>query len=109
MKLCPQTNLMVGVYLAAALFFSFFLNNYKAFLKSNSVSYTIYRYIYTLLCKVIKWAAEGGCSYIQIELSHRACTVAELKSIAGLAFIHQAIIIKYSCENALYKPDFDYK
>lgn len=27
MELCPQTNLMVGVYLAAALF----LNNYKAF------------------------------------------------------------------------------
>lgn len=27
-ELCPQTNLMVGVYLAAALFF---LNNYKAF------------------------------------------------------------------------------
>lgn len=26
-ELCPQTNLMVGVYLAAALF----LNNYKAF------------------------------------------------------------------------------
>lgn len=28
-ELCPQTNLMVGVYLAAVLFFS--LNNYKAF------------------------------------------------------------------------------
>lgn len=54
-------------------------------------------------------AAEGCCSYIQIELSSRACTVADVKSIAGLAFIDQAIIIKYSCENALYKPSFDYK
>lgn len=30
-ELCPQTNLMVGVYLAAALF----LNNYKAFLNKQ--------------------------------------------------------------------------
>ena len=37
-ELCPQTNLMVGVYLAAALF----LNNYKAFLKQTvlAIQYT---------------------------------------------------------------------
>lgn len=32
-ELCPLTNLMVGVYLAAA----FFLNNYKAFFSSQTV------------------------------------------------------------------------
>lgn len=37
-ELCPQTNLMVGVYLAAALFF----NNYKAFFKQTvlAIQYT---------------------------------------------------------------------
>lgn len=64
----------------------------------------MYRYIYMVLHRVIKWAAEGCCSYIQIELSTRACTVAdwvEGGGMGGAKIIDQAILIKYSCGNAL--------
>lgn len=65
----------------------------------------MYRYIYMVLRRVIKWAAEGCCSYIQIELSTRACTVADWVGLRGKKkkkrLIDQAIFIKYSCGNAL--------
>lgn len=40
--------------------------------------------MYTILFRDIKWAV---APYIQ---TFRACTLAELKSLAGLAFIYQA-------------------
>lgn len=61
----------------------------------------MYRYIYKVLRRVIKWAAKGCCSYIQIELSTRACTVAEPEEGEGKRLINQAIFIKYNCGNAL--------
>lgn len=64
----------------------------------------MYRYIYMVLRKVIKWAAEDCCLYIQIEFSTRACTVADWVGWGegqSKGLINQAIFIKYSCGNAL--------
>lgn len=56
----------------------------------------MYRYIYMVLRMVIKWAAEGCCSYIQIELSSRACTVADWAGSGGRGKEKDSSIRQYS-------------
>lgn len=71
-------------------------DNYKAFslsLSFNRVSYTIYRYIYMVPCR--------GCSRLLLlntGILTRARTVAELKSLASVVFIDQAVTLIKSRE-----------
>lgn len=109
----PPPNKPLGwCVLSERLSFFTVLNNYKAslFLSKQTVLAIQCTGTFTLvLHRVIKWAAEGCCSYIQIELSDSCMYSSWLGWGGGAKIIDQAIFIKYSCGNALWKPSSDYK
>lgn len=92
---CPHANLMVGVYLAAAIHY-YFLKNYKAsffFFKQTvlAIHYITLHYIYKGLQKLALYTHRSP---------YTSCTKWKL------AFIDRAVIIKYSCKNALCCIDY---